>query len=454
MTDRRRARKRTVDGFTNFAANLGLQADNLLARGSYVPGRYVTRSRTELEDMYRTSWVVGRMVEVVAEDMTRSAIDIQGTMDQDEVAQLQRAYLTTGIPGRLTDAIKWGRLYGGAIAVILIDGHRLSDPLEMDSITKGSFRGLFVLDRHQVVPSTQTISELGPMLGYPSYYTLHNPDAQFGSVVHHSRVLRFIGVDLPGDLRRSEQYWGASVAERAYDRILALDSATHGGANLLYKSFLRVIGVDRYREILAAGGQAEKALLKMFTFIRQMQSNEGITLLDKNDTFTPHNWSFSGMYDALQAFCEQLAGATGIPLVRLLGQSPKGFSTGDADLRTYYDTILTQINDDRRPVDTVLFGVLSRHLWARPLPNDFAFDYQGLYVPTEVERSQIASNDAQGAAALHASNVITRRQALEALKDGGQRTGRFSFISESDLEQADREDMAPPLPEGILPPVE
>lgn len=444
-----RPQARTRDGFDNFGARLGLGQDNLLARSGYTPGKYVTRNRDELLDMYRTSWIVGRMVEVVAEDMVRSPVDIQGSLDQGDVSALLKVYRASGVPGRLTDAIKWGRLYGGALAVMLIDGQDMASPLEPDSIGKGSFRGLFVLDRHEVAPSVEKIQELGPMLGFPQYYTLHSPDTGTGLVVHHTRCLRFIGADLPGDARRANQYWGDSVVDRAYDRILALDSATHGAANLLYKSFLRVIGVDRYREILAAGGKAEQALHKMFALIRQLQSNEGITLLDKNDEFHTHSWTFAGVYDALQAFAEQIAGATGIPLVRLLGQSPKGFSTGESDLRTYYDTVLTQLEDDKRPVDTVLFNVLARHHFGHGLPEDFGFEYQSLYMPTELEKSQIATADAQNVAGLYGAGITTRAMSLSALKDASRVSGRFGGITDADIAAAEEADAAPALPEGM-----
>ena len=447
--DHRPGGKRFMDGFESFAANLGLTQDNLLAKSGYAPGKRLTP--VELEDMYRTSWVVGRTVEVVAEDMVRCGLDLQTQMPPGDIDELGRAFRGNGIPGRLTDAIKWARLYGGALAVMLIDGQDLAAPLDLESVQQGSFRGLYVLDRHQARPSTELISALGPMLGYPEYYTVNSNEGLAGQNIHHSRAIRFIGIDLPRNQRIAEQHWGASVIERVYDRILALDSATHGAANLIYKSFLLVIGVDRLRDILAAGGKMEQALLKMFTMIRQFQSNEGITLLDKNDTFSTHGWTFEGINEGLQAFSEQISGGTGIPLVRLLGQSSKGFSTGESDLRMYYDTILTQNEDDLRPAYNILYPVVSRHLWGRPLPEGFSFEFRSLYSPTETEKSQIATADAQSVAGLHSAAIIGKAQALSELRDAGRVTGRFAGITDKDIEAAKKEDEAPPPPEGGLP---
>ncbi len=438
--------KQFFDGFDSFAARLGLGQDNLLAKSGYAPGKRL--NPVELEDMYRTSWVVGRAVEVVAEDMVRCGVDIQTQMPPSEIDELSRAFRSHGIPGRLTDALKWARLYGGSLAILLIDGQDVANPLDFESITQGSFKGLYVLDRHQVRPSTEVITELSPMLGYPAYYTVNSGEGLSGQTIHASRAIRFIGIDLPRNQRIAEQYWGASVVERVYDRILALDSATHGAANLLYKSFLRVIGVERLRDILSAGGKSEQALMKMFGMIRQMQSNEGITLLDKNDTFSTHGWTFAGIYEGLQAFAEQISGGTGIPLVRLLGQSSKGFSTGESDLRMYYDTILTQNEDDLRPAYNTLYAVLSRHLWGKALPEGFTFEFRSLYAPTELEKSQIATADAQSVAGLSGAGIIGKAQALAELRDASRVTGRFTAIDDTAIEEAKKEDIAPPVPEG------
>jgi len=446
----------TADGFMNFAARLGLGQDNLLARGGYRLSGTVTRNRQTLEAMYRDSWVVGRMVDVVAEDMVRGGIDIQAELPPGDVDRLQRHARRMGVWTRLSEAIKWGRLYGGALAVILIAGDDISQPLDVSRIGKDKFRGLYVLDRYQVNPSAKRVDELGPMLGYPeSYEVVTDHKGGVGARIHHTRCIRFTGVDLPWQQRLVEQHWGMSVVERAYDRILALDSATHGGSNLLFKSFLRVIKVAKLREILAAGGQAETALTKMFTMIRQMQSNEGITLLDGEDEFAAFNWTFAGLYDALQAFCEQIAGATGIPLVRLLGQSPKGFATGDSDLRTYYDTIATLQDDDLRPAVETLLPILSRSLWSKPLPEGTNFEFLSLWQPSEVEKSTIATNDAQAVASLYTAGLLAEAQSRGERRDAGRVTGRFTGITDENIAAAKARLTAPEPPEpGENPPAE
>ena len=94
------------DGFQNFTAKLGLGQDNMLAKSGYEQGAYLTRDRQQLDDMYRTSWLVGRTVNVVPEDMVRGGVDVRAQWDAGKTDELLREHRRVGCPGRLSDALK------------------------------------------------------------------------------------------------------------------------------------------------------------------------------------------------------------------------------------------------------------------------------------------------------------------------------------------------------------
>ncbi|STJ53562.1 putative bacteriophage protein [Escherichia coli] len=71
----------------------------------------------------------------------------------------------------LTDNLKWSRLYGGALLVVLIEGQDMSSPLKLDRIKEGQFKGVISLDRWMVNPSYyDLVTEYGPEFGKPKYY--------------------------------------------------------------------------------------------------------------------------------------------------------------------------------------------------------------------------------------------------------------------------------------------
>ncbi len=436
----------TTDGYQNLLANLGIGADNLASGGRYDFGGFITRQRVMLEAAYRTSWVVGQVVDVKAEDMIRSGIDINNDLKPDQIDKMQQAMTRLNIWKNLTNVIKWGRLYGGAVAIMLIDGQKMDTPLDIDTVGKGSFRGLLVLDRWLLDPSlSDLVQDFGPDFGLPKYYNVLPSSAYLPQQkVHHTRLFRFDGIELPYLWKVAENLWSESVIERLWDRLLAFDSTTEGAAQLVSKSHLRTVQVEGLREILAAGGIMEQALIKQFQYIRRMQSNEGITLLDSKDTFSTHQYTFSGLDGILLQFGQQLSGATGIPLVRLFGQSPSGLnSTGESDLRTYYDGVAKdQESQLKEPLFTIL-KVLAMSELSQELPPSTTIAFRPLWIMTDKEKSEISAADSTSIRELYNSGVITRKHALAELKQGSRVTGRFTNITEEDINAAENEPVLP-----------
>lgn len=442
----------TNDGFANFNARMGMGAQNLLTEGTYIFDM-LTRNRVKLEAMYRGSWIVGAAVDSVAEDMTREGINIHGTLDPEHIQEMQSKLTRLGIWGSLLDAIKWGRLYGGALAVLIIDGQDLSTPLRFDTVGQDQFKGLKVYDRWQLQADLQNVIEEGVNAGLPSYYTLIS-DVTTGKIsnvkIHHSRVIRFIGVQLPVMQAITEQMWGESIIERLYDRLVSFDTATSGAANLIQKAHLRTVHIDKLREVLAAGGIAEENLLKMFHHMRMLQTNEGITLLDKEDTFAAHSYTFSGLSDMILQFGQQIAGATGIPLVRLFGQSPAGLnSTGESDLRMYYDNISSQQESRLRDGMLRTLRVLHRSMFGQDAPDAFDFDFVPLWQTSQKEKADIATQVTNLVTNAFEKGIIDQATALQELKQASEYTDVFTNITDAQIEEAKL--APPPMPVETLP---
>lgn len=449
--------RKTLDGFLNLTARMGIGAQNLNSQGTYA-FNLVTKNRVSLEAMYRGSWIVGAAVDSIAEDMTRAGITISGEMEPDRIDRLQAALTRTGIWGALTDSIKWSRLYGGAIAYIHIEGQDPATPLDYSTIAEGQFAGLKVYDRWQVQPDLNNLIQGGMDDGLPMFYDVVSDvtTGEVGSIrIHHSRAIRFVGIQLPAYQAIVEQLWGESVIERLYDRLIAFDTATSGASNLIQKAHLRTVGIDGLREILAAGGQAEENLLAMFSHMSYLQNNEGVTLLDKNDTFQSTQYTFAGLSDMILQFGQQISGALGIPLVRLFGQSPAGLSaTGESDLRTYYDNVLSQQESRLREGLTKLLFVLHRSLFSESAPSSMDFSFTPLWQTSEKERSDIALVNVQAVVAAFDAGIIDQPTAMRELKQSSDTTGIFSNITDEQITEAEA---MPPMPqvetmEPVTPP--
>lgn len=437
--------KFTADSFQNFAARVGLGAGSQHDQSTY-GFNFLSRNRTLLESMYRSSWVVGQAVDVVADDMTREGINMQGLSGPEETEQLNQVLDDLQVWDKLNETIKWSRLYGGAVAVMMIDGQNISTPLNTKTIAKGQFRGLLVLDRWMVLPDLQDlVTEYGPDYGMPKFYDVITDSVGLvNQRIHYSRILRFDGVKLPYWQAIAENLWGQSVIERLEDRLTLFDSATLGAGQLVYKAHLRTYKVEKLRELIATGGRAYDALVKQIQQIRMWQSNEGMTLMDAKDTFETHQYSFTGLDSVLLQLGQQLSGALGIPLVRLFGQSPAGLNaTGESDLANYYDNINQQQEGRMRSPLHRLLEVVSQSALGKPLPTSFKFDFASLWQMDDKTKAEVANTTADAVTKVEEVGLISRKTALKELRQSSEVTGIFSHITDEEIEQADDD---PPSP--------
>lgn len=442
-----RKKKNVADSFVNFTYNMGVGADNALSTSNY-GFNPITRNRTLLEWIHRGSWIGGLAVDVVADDMTRAGVQLLGNLKPDYIEAIEEQAVTLDIWGKLNETISWDRLYGGCLAVLLIDGQDFSTPLRPKTVRADQFRGILPLDRWMVNPSlNDLVTDMGPHMGQPKYYTVTAlAPGLVGQVIHHTRVVRMDGLKLPYWQKLQENLWGISVLERLYDRMIAFDSATTGAAQLVYKSYIRTYKVDSLRNIVAAGGPAYSGLMSYVDMMRRFQAIEGMVLIDKEDEFEAMTHSaFSGLSDALQQFGQQISGALQIPLVRLFGQSPAGFSSGESDLRSYYDGINHKQVKSLHVAVTLIYRMIAQSLGIA-IPDGFKIKFNSLWQLSDSEKADIANKTAD--AVDKVAGIVSRRTQMQELRQSSSVTGIFTNITPEDIESAD--DDLPPSPEEML----
>lgn len=465
--DKKTRSERTTDGYQNFAARLGVspqgeEGNNLLSDSRY-RFNLVTRNRVILEAAYRGSWIVGKVIDAFAEDMTRAGIQITTNKGAETIPKIKTNFARLSIWESTADTIKWGRLYGGSCAVIQIEGQDLMKPIDLDKVTKDQFKGLVVYDRWQLYPVLDKLINSGPDLGLPEFYdivlgsNLNDPGREPGGQltdnpnqrvrVHHSRCLRYIGIKLPFWQAITEMLWGESILERMWDRLVMFDDASLAMGGLINRAQLRTVGVDGLREILSAGGEEEKALIAQFEYMRMLQSNEGITLLDKEDTFQATAYSFAGLSDVMIQEGQQVSGACDIPLVRMFGQSPAGMnSTGESDLRLYYDSINAQQENKLRNFFDILLRIMWRSETGEAAPDDLTFTFNPLWQLSATDKATMTKTNTDTIVAAHQEGLVSTQTAMKELKQMSGDTGIFTHITDEDVEGAEEE--LPPEPEA------
>lgn len=446
---------RTNDSFQNATANLGWGTNNQSSASQYALS-YQSRNRINLEAAYRGSWVVRAAVDAMPEDMTRCGIEMSG-LEPEDISLIERDMMRLAIWDALCDDGKWANLYGGCLAVMLIDGQDFATHLRVETIAKGQFKGLLILDRWMVSPPVgEVVTEFGPDMGKPVYY---NVIADYAAIpkakIHYSRVIRLDGMDLPFYQRVAENGWGLSVLEPMWDRLIAFDSASVGAGQLIYKAHLRTMTIEGLREVIAMGGPALAGLKAQIEFTRFAQTNEGITLVDGKDKFEAHTYAFSGLSDMLTQFAQQLCGALGMPFTRLFGQSPTGLSaTGEGEMKQWEEKVRQQQERRLRNPLHRLLSVMSMSTLGKPLPDGFGFEFRSLQEMNEAEKAEIAVKKVDAVTKAVDAGVQKASSAMKDLKASAPVTGLFGSITDEDISEAEEQEKnAPPPGELDMPDV-
>lgn len=443
----------TVDSFVNMAYKMGVGADNPTSFSSY-GFNPITRNRTMLEWMHRGSWICGLAIDIPADDMTKNGIYFTSEMEAADTQRIDMAIKGMQIWPNVAEVIRWGRLYGGCLGVALIEGQDMRTPLRPETVGVGQFKGIMPLDRWMVEPSLQDlVDDMGPFMGQPRYYTVQaNAPALRGVAIHHSRVaFRHVGIPLPYQQALMENLWGISVLERMFDRLVGFDSATAGVTQLVYKAYIRTLKVKDLRKAVANGNAAMEGLMRYVENMRRWTGPEGITMVDSEDELSMDtHQAFSGLDDVLVHLGQQVSGALQIPLVRLFGQSPAGLnSTGESDLRTYYDYIAQQQEKHLQRGVLMIYYLTAKSLGIE-VPDDFALEFSSLYELNDDEKADVAGKVATAVTTAHDNGLLTDKAAMQELRQSSRVTGIFTNISRENIDAADDTVTDVPGVQGLL----
>lgn len=433
-------RSRALDAFSNVLARLGAGTPNLLEGTEYSLQR-MSRDFNTLNALYRESWIVRRIIDVIPADMLKNWITITSGLDPDVEKRLSLTLRRTQLIDKLKRGMQWGRLYGGALGVMLVkhQGYDLSQPLQLDWIMPGDFAGLLIFDRwNGVNPSSELIEDISdPDYGYPKYYTVTDP-AGGGSVkIHYSRVARFPGATLPFWEEIAEMQWGASVIESIFDELRKRDNVSWNIAQLTFMANIRVLKMQDLGQLLAAtDNESQAELLRTLEAQNMLLNNMGMQVMDAADGLETHQYTFGGLADCYQQFIMDISGAAEIPVTRLFGRSPSGLNaTGESDLQNYYDMIAEKQESYLRPIlNKVLPPFIISTLGS--LPDDFDFEFDPVAEPTDKERADLAKCGTDNVVAAYNAGLISQRTALKELKQQSERTGVWTNITDEDIERA------------------
>lgn len=424
------------DAFSNPLFRLGYGSQSPIEATEY-PLTRMTDNYALLNSLYRDNWVVQNVVGLMVDDMLREWYKLKGNVTPEMQDALDRVERQTRTRARLNEGMRWGRLYGGAAGLILIKGQEdLSKPLDLDMVFPGSFQGLYILDRWQgVTPNMEVVFEGGDPV--PESYSITDARGYTVTNVHHSRLIRFTGRDLPFLEKVAEMYWGESEVEALYKDVMAHDNVSANMAALTFQANINTMEVKGLEQLFSIGSsQAQRRFWNVMQAQSVLRSNFGTQLVEEGTKLTNTQYTFTGLQEVYESMCLNLCGASHYPMTKLFGRSPSGLNaTGESDLKNYYDYVDSQREAKVRPALQKLLPVLAMSAWGF-VPDDLDFTFPPLWTPTATETAEIALKKAQAIRDTFQAGLFQADTAMKELKKLEEETGMFGSISDEEISAA------------------
>lgn len=434
--------KRVLDAYSNPPANLGFGANNLSQTAGYIMERFTWDYYT-LNILFRNNWIAKAIIEKPANEMLKNGFEIHSELDPDKVTKVMNVYTRTKTNAKFLQCLKWARLYGGCILVPMIEGQDdLSKPLDFDTIMPDSYKGCFVVDRWSgISPSLEIVDEIDdPDFGKPKYYTISTNNTNTSVKIHHSRIIKMIGRELPYWEEMAEDYWGASELEHVYTELRKRDDTSANISFLIFLANIRIFKMKNLGQAITLGDQESlNRVYQSMQAMNRLMCNTGTFAMDQDDDFATQQYTFTGINDVYESFMLDISGAAEIPVDKLFGRSPTGFNSGEETLQNYYDTIQEkQETYVREPLERLLKIITMSTLGE--IPDDFELVFSPVRRPSNMEKADLAQKQAQPVLDVYNAGIIGKGTVLRELKQQTPMTGQWSNITDQMIEDADKED--------------
>lgn len=332
------------DGYKNLLNKYGTSKDTT---EHYFYAQETDVNDDQLTILYEGNGLFSKIIDAPAEEAVKHGFELKDLADQDIEAFYSDALDELDWEESAITAVKWARLFGGSIIVMLInDGRGIDEPLDWKNIR--SIDDMRVYERAIIQPDYTSMFHYehedpfrtrGSRLGMPERFYV---TSRWGSFcVHESRCLVFQNGVLPENTSNSiYQIWGVPEYFRL-KRALRDAEVAHGTATkLLDRSVQAVYKMKNLAEELATEEGEDRVLRRLQTIDMARGLLNSITIDAEGEEYDFRQFSYSGVSEVIDTTCNFLSALTSIPQTILFGRSPAGMNaTGESDLENWYNYV-------------------------------------------------------------------------------------------------------------------
>lgn len=438
------------DGYVNLLNKYGTKQDNSEA---YKFEREPVIPDMQLTGLYEGNGLFSKIIDTPAEEALKHGFDLN--LKSDEVnAFVEDALDDLEWEEKAATAIKWARLYGGALIVMLIDdGRGLEEAVDWEHIR--SIDELRVYERSIVQPDSSSLYQQDyggkgvgnrvSKFGQPEYYYVSSIYGSFK--VHESRCLVFRNGVLPEQTSNATYlFWGMPEYVRIRRALRETVTAHTDSVKLLERSVQAIYSMKGLASLLTTDDGENQVLKRLQLVDTSRGLLNSIAIDSEGENYDFKTFQFSGVKDVIDATCNMLSALTNIPQTILFGRSPAGMNaTGDSDFESYYNFVekiqRLMLKRNLRTLLDVVFraGIASGDVAEEP---DYKLEFKPLWSLSDTEQATVDQTKAQTALVkAQTAQAYVDMQALDPTEVRRRLASDEEFDVEDIISEDDEDDL-------------
>ena len=390
--------------YINMLNRYGTMQDNSMSydfqKGGFIPDMMLT-------DQYEENGLFAKIIDIPAEEAIKHGFDL-GLKENCETG----IYITEMLEYLefeeiAAQAIKWSRLFGGALGVMLIDdGRGIDEPLDWKSI-KG-IEEIRLYERAIVYPDYASLMRYTPSYegrsrklsrryGVPERYHINSIYEQFW--VHESRCLIFRNGKLPErTMQAFYRTWGLPEYIRIRKALREAITSHSTGVKMLERCVQPIYGMKGLADTVAGPGGRDLIIDRLTAIDLARHILNSIAIDADGETYDFKSFPLAGVHEVIEAADNMLSAVSNIPATKLFGRSPDGMNaTGHSDMENWYSYVDGIRNLQIKPNLQVLIDVIIRGGIAQGEISeepDIKLKFNPLWSMSDDEEADIAAKNA------------------------------------------------------------
>lgn len=282
-------------------------------------------------------WLVSKGCELKARDAVKKWYDIsvndETELDPEQIKFIEKLDKKYKLRANMVQGVKFRNVFG--IRHILFK-HKDPDfdyekPFNPDSFAGGKYAGMSQIDPYWITPefSNEDLSDPSALGFYEPTFWLVN-----GVRYHKSHFVILMGDEVADYLKPTYRYGGVPLTQKVYERVYASERTANEAPQLVMTKRLNV------RKVNIEKAQANKAKLeKNLRLANEMRDNYGTQVIDTTEEISQLETALADLDNVIMTQYQLVCSEFGIPATKLLGVSPKGFSSGEGESDNYIEDV-------------------------------------------------------------------------------------------------------------------